>query len=248
MQLAAQLDLRQLGVRTAVLDRQFIIFAERFMGPEISGHQEIHDRPQVGHAVFDRRTGEYQLVVRLQLLDGAGVPGGTVLNMLGFVECDHGKTVVQVFVEVASDQGVGGNHKIAVRHRFPMLVPITSMHPEDTQMGREFFGFFRPVIDQTGGADDQRRLALGVFALALELQPRERLKSFSQAHLVGQDTAEAAAFEEAHPVDALFLVVAQRTFELVAERNRFEFGIAVLRLGLGHPLRRAFHIDAIECK
>jgi len=43
VQLAAQFELREVGVGPALCDRQFVVLAERFVIAKVAGHQEIHD-------------------------------------------------------------------------------------------------------------------------------------------------------------------------------------------------------------
>ena len=71
-------------------------------------------------------------------------------------------------------------------------------------------GFSDPVLDDGRWADDERRLAaLGQAQVA---QRRQRLHGLSKTHVVGEDTAELALVQKAHPGDAVFLVVGKLYF------------------------------------
>ena len=65
---------------------------EARQGAEQAGVAEAHDRPQFGQAVFDRRAGEREAEVRVQLEHRLRALGGGVLDGLGLVG-DHGVPV-----------------------------------------------------------------------------------------------------------------------------------------------------------
>ena len=47
---------------------------EALVRRQVAGHQEVHDRPQVGNAILHRRAREYQTVRRADLLCRNRVP------------------------------------------------------------------------------------------------------------------------------------------------------------------------------
>ena len=106
----AEFKLRKLGIGSAILDGAFIVFAEGFMVSEIAGHEKIHDRPEVGDAVFNRGSGKHQFVMRLNLFYSDGVLGGAIFNVLSFVEYGDGKMVLEMLIEIAADERVGGDN------------------------------------------------------------------------------------------------------------------------------------------
>ena len=228
VQLAAQFRLRSLALGTAGPDGQFVMAAEMLVAAEVAGHQEIHDRPQVGHAVLDRRAGQHEPVGGLDLLRGDGVLRGAVLDVLGFVEDCRRPLELLELLNVAAQEGVGGDDEIGVLHVVPLLVPLRAAEDKNAQGGNEATSLVRPVLDQARGADDQRGLAARRRETSLEVQPGERLERFAEAHLVGQDTPEAAVLEKAEPVHAVLLVGTERTLKRGRERNRFERAAAIL--------------------
>ena len=64
---------------------------------------------------------------------------------------------------------------------------------------------------------------------ALQLDPREHLERFAEAHLVREDAAEAAVLQEPEPVNAVLLVRAQHGVQVPGQRLRLDGLRAVLR-------------------
>jgi len=236
MEFAAQLQLSEFAVGPAAADRQFVVFAERFMVAEIAGHQEVHDRPEVGDAVFDRRTGEHQFLQCADFFGRDRVLRGAVFDVLGLVEHGNRKFVLQIFIEVAAQQRIGGDDQVAFSHFFPVIMTIRPVHFQRAQPRRKFFSLFGPVVHEAGRADNQRRFAACFFAEPLQLKPDERLYRFPQTHFVGQDAAEAAALEITKPVNTVLLIRTERLFQFFAERFGFDFGIAVLGFCFVQPV------------
>ena len=69
-------------------EREFVAFAEIGGGTEVTGHQEIEDRPEIENGVFDRGAGEDEAMKGGDGFDGLGVLGLAVFDVLGFVEDD----------------------------------------------------------------------------------------------------------------------------------------------------------------
>ena len=61
--------------RVAAGNRPLVTGPEVLVRTQVAGHEEVHDGPEVGHAVLDGRTGQHEAVVRLDALGGAGVLG-----------------------------------------------------------------------------------------------------------------------------------------------------------------------------
>ena len=76
-----------------------------------------------------------------------------------------------------------------------------------------------PVVHEGGGAHDEAWPDGARLALACQ-QKRDELHRLAQAHLVGQDAAEIAVGERAHPAQPFRLVGAQRGGQLVGHRAR----------------------------
>src|SRR5437667_4714156 len=106
--------------------------------------------------------------------------------------------------------------------------------------------------------NNQRRLWVFSIALAQPRQPGQGLKSFAQAHIVGQDSAEFEVRQMTEEIETLLLVRPQlrchlaRKFgtgdtfeylEALAERSCLR-GIGEALPGLGIEMRRLFQGDS----
>ena len=127
MQFAAQVQLGMLAVRTAVCDRQFILLMECLVLPQVARHQEIHDGPQIVHAVFNGCPGQHQPVEGLDLLRRKGVLRRAVLDVLRFVQYGDCIGVFEVLFDIAAHQGIGSDDQIGLFHLLPFAVAVRSV-------------------------------------------------------------------------------------------------------------------------
>ena len=200
MELAAQADLGGFVERVAGDgERDLVVRLELVVVPQVAGHEEVHDRPEVGHAVLHGGAGEDEAGAALEQLDGRGVLRGAVLDVLRLVEDDRREGQVAVELDVAAQQRVGGDDEVELGELLEVLVALRAAHREDLDAGREVLGLVRPVVDEAGRADDDGGLA-GVLGVdARQREPGERLERLAEAHFVREDAAEAVGLEEAQP-------------------------------------------------
>ena len=75
------------------------------------------------------------------------------------------------------------------------------------RLGRELFGFGRPVRDDRGGGDDERGFARGFPVERGEVG--EGLQGFAEAHVIGEDAVQAVVGEKLEPAETIELIVAE---------------------------------------
>ena len=179
------------------------------VGVEPGGHDR-QERPQIHQAVLDRGAGDGELGGRLEATDALVGLRRVVLDELRLVEDQHLPVDAAVLVELQTEQGVGRHDDPGVAHRLGQRGAASRLGLPDgdhLHARSEPVGLTVPVGDHRGGGDDQEP-SIGVLIEHVEEQP-ERLDGLSQAHVVGQDPAQAIAVQERQPVQAVLLVVAQ---------------------------------------
>ena len=75
-------------------------------------HEELEQRPQLEKVVFDGRAREAQAHAGVDAAHGAGCDGIGVLDVLGFVKNNGVELVFFHLLQIAPQQGVGGDDKI----------------------------------------------------------------------------------------------------------------------------------------
>ena len=130
---------------------------------EIVGLHEIYDAPEVEHPVLDRRAGQGQLVVGLELLDRLGHLRAGVLDELRLIEHDGTEGELGQLVEITPKDGVVRNHDVVVRDSFAKVVPrLAALQDQHLHAGCKPFRFTTPIVQNRGRADNQSRLGLGI--------------------------------------------------------------------------------------
>ena len=140
--------------------------------------------------------------------------------------------------------GAGGVLRVDLAHQGLALVAVAD---EQAQPRREAAGLLGPVLDEGGGADDERRHPARSLVEALQRDPGERLDGLAEAHLVGEDASGAAALEGAQPGDAGALVGAQRRAQGLGDGGGVVRGGRAGRVeradALGPRLGRGIEVD-----
>ena len=115
---AAQHEGPQLGRKAAAGNALFVggifaaglVFLAKFLlAAEVAGLNEVHDAPEVEQTVFQRRAGEGQMLIGLQLFDGVGDLGIRILDELGLVQNDDTEGKFLQCLQIAAQQGVVGH-------------------------------------------------------------------------------------------------------------------------------------------
>ena len=216
--------------------------AEDLARSEQSGVSEVEDRPQVRQAILDRRPGQRDSRIGLELLDLPRLPGSRVLDRLRFV--DDRQAPVDCFERrQANERPVARHHQIEVGElRRVEFAQARRRHrrrvgDEQPQAGRKAFGLGRPVGHQRGGDDQQAGAARRRLLLAFDdQQQREDLDRLAESHVVGQAGAESQPGEQVEPANAGLLVGAQIGLELVARIDlRQPLGLAQAVQSFGEP-------------
>ena len=124
---------------------------------------------------------------------------------------------------VAHQEAVRRHHHVARSDLAPLAVPREAREDDRLEVRREARDLARPVADQARGRHDQRRVPVGAAQPAfglLDAQVRDGLERLPQAHVVGQDAADAAGAQVLEEGHALLLVGAERGAQLRRRRDR----------------------------
>ena len=224
-------------------NRDFIAFAEILRGAEIARHQEIEDRPKVQNRIFQRCAGQNQPITRADRFYGEGILSLAVFDVLCFVQDDGVEFDRSILLGIATDEGVRRNDNIMRCSFGKALLPVGAGEREHFQLRSEFLRFEQPVENEAGRTNDQ--------AGAIRFQPfgvgglneSQRLQCFSQAHLVGEDSAEAVSAQKMKPGHAILLVGPEHRFER-AERRACHFRFARQGRGSVFPGGWRFYLPA----
>ncbi len=184
--------------------------------------REVELAPQLVEPVLDRGAGQRHAEVRSQLVGRAGDLAVRVLDRLGLVE-DHRVPLLRaqaLRVEAQDRVGRERHLRLAVERAPGAVVE------RGAQGGSEALDLLRPVVQHARGGHHQGAAA----------QRAERLERLAEAHVVGEQRAEAGVAQRAQPVDAASLVAAQLGCEILGKRRRRQ----LLRVGeeLAQPLER----------
>ena len=172
-------------------------------------------------------------------LDGLGVLGLPVFDVLGFVKHHGVKLQAPVALRVPPDQGIARHDQFAVRQLLELRMPLRSMQGQHLQRGGELAGFRHPIEHQAGRTDNQPRGAPRILPDHMA-QERQGLERFAQTHFVGQNPAETVLAQKLQPRDPLLLIGAQHRFQIVQGRA-LQPGVAALLGRTVAPRVRRLH-------
>ena len=158
--------------------------------------------------VFQRRAGQAQQVRRLQLAQGAGAAAAGVFHHLRFVQDEQVKGLRGQRIHIAPQQRVGGQNQVVVCNVWVAFGTVGTMQRQHAQAGRHARSLGLPVEEQRGGQHHQRR-AREPARFLFGQHMGQRLRGLAQAHVVGQDAAQALLAQVLQPGQALQLVGAQ---------------------------------------
>ena len=164
-----------------------------------------------------------------------------VLDGLGFVEDHLRPRDVGDGVDVSHRGPVGGDHHVGFRHFGGDLVErgaVRAVVHDDAEAGSEARGLRRPVADDGGRSDHQRRAG----ARAGE-HVREHRRRLPETHVEREAATESGRVEEAEPRQRFGLIAAQLTDEAAGRGGRFGREVRRRRQQIGSPAP-AFDRDA----
>ena len=246
---AAQHEVADAAAETSSGGRVFgrILAAETGLGAEEAGLRKGEEAPEIKETIFDGRAGERDAV---RGGDGARDGGGLarrVFDELSFVENDRIPVVAVKPRGVQAELSVVDDEQGAAIRGAGHFGAVGNERREDFsgEFGRETFGLGEPAVHHALGADDDsaKRFFIGAARLSggvgvgLVQEPGEGLHGFTETHVVGQNTAEAAGREVREKLKPFFLIRAQGGAQAGGKRrggNRGEGGGALAeRVGEG---------------
>ena len=124
--------------RFGVLAARLVGLGEMLLVAEVAGLDEIHDAPQIEQAVLQRRAGERQAVLGLQLLHRLRDLRAGVLDELRLVENHRAERELLQLLQVAPQQRVVGHDDVVLRNLLAQVVPRgAAFEHEHLQVRRE---------------------------------------------------------------------------------------------------------------
>ena len=211
---------------------------------EIARQAEIHDAPEIGEGIFDGRAGERKMVQAVEAFKAAGVLGVAVFDVLAFIGNDAVKLDVFVERRIAAQRGVACQQERAWRDIGEQALAIFSGAGDNAvrQARRETLELGLPVIDEGGWHDDDGE-GVGIFFVLVQ-EIGDGLQGFAEAHVVGENAAEAEPRQTHEPLIAGVLVAAQRGVEPFWQRRFGGFAAAGDLFGEGAKGCAAVEADA----
>ncbi len=209
---------------TVAFDGDRDLAAESLERPQQAGCGPVEDGPEIGELVLDRGPRERQAGgVAADRPHGSCGVGVGILDRLGLVGDD----------QTPSDGGQSGSiapgHPVGRQHDVPGLEARfgqRSCRPviaNDAGPGSEAVYLSFPVADNRGRADHQHRSMTGLVTGGLPGQVEgEHLNGLAQAHVVGEDAAEAQPVHLVEPGQPPFLVGAEGAVEPVGCPKRLD--------------------------
>src|SRR5262249_31895336 len=144
------------GLLVAAVDRSRVALFELVERTEEPGADEVEDRPDLGEAIFDRRTREREAALRLEALRGARGGAERVLDVLRLVEDRVGQVELRQELFVASEKRVARDHDVRVFELVGALLAVAAVPDDVTERRRELVELALPVRDDARRRDDQR--------------------------------------------------------------------------------------------
>ena len=183
------------------------------MRAEQAGVDEVHDRPELAEPVLDRRA-------RHREPRRAGSRRSARARFVaGFFAswASSSSSRSQAIVASGSISRVAMSYEVtttsdsAAARRARRRQPAGAVVEVDAERGREALDLLHPLPGDAHRADDERRAErVGAGLLALGDEHRDRLHGLSEAHVVGEDRADAEVAEHAQPAVAALLEREQR--------------------------------------
>ena len=147
--------LRRLFVAIA-FDGQPEVLAECLARLQVTGVEEMHDRPQLRQAVFHRRAGQGQAKIGRKLAHRLRLLGRWVLDVLGLIQ-DHAQPGDGLHrLGIAAGDGVAGQHHVHLPRRLEKLLaaqPFRALVHQRGQQRPEATHLSLPVGDDRSGAN-----------------------------------------------------------------------------------------------
>src|SRR6202008_1018901 len=138
--------------------------------------------------------------------DGLCYLCGRIFDELRFIQDQRSEIKLRQSSQIAAKESVIRNDDIVLRNLLTQVVPSSAaFHHQNLQLGCEAIGFATPVMQNRGGADDQRGFGILGMPLALPCEPGERLQRFAQSHVVGQNPSEFDAREVTEKIEPVLL-------------------------------------------
>ncbi|MNM56734.1 hypothetical protein D3C81_679110 [compost metagenome] len=189
-------------------DRMAELGVEGFLVAQQARQQEVELRPQFAQVVFQRRAGQTQAVARAQQARALRRLAARILDVVRFVEDDQVEIMLAQGFLVARQQGVGGQHQVALIDLVELLRAVLALQQQHFQAGRELGRLVLPVAHQTRRRNDERRMRQTARFL-FHQDMRQGLHRLAETHVIGQDARQVMVAQELHPRQAIGLVVAQ---------------------------------------
>ena len=209
-----------------------------------AGHQKVELRPQLAQVVLQRRARQAQQVRCLQLAQGAGAAAAGVFHHLRFVQDQQVKGLRGQRIHIAPQQRVGGQHQVVVCNVWVAFGTVGTMQRQHAQAGRHARSLGLPVEEQRGGQHHQRGAGEPARFL-LGQHVGQGLCGFAQAHVVGQDAAQALLAQVLQPGQALQLVGAQLHLQPLRRCHRLGRADAAQALGQVGQARIALQLPVV---
>ena len=177
----------------------------------LEGHvvDPFDDGGQLVDAVFHRRAGEHEAISRRQAFDGEGGLGRPVLDALRLVKHDQFGVPAADGLEVAEELFVIDDEKAGGTARVSGLAFLRRAIDDVDGQVRERRPLASPLRFEAGRRDDQA--AADAAAVPQDVTARDRLRCFSQPHVVGEQQSSGGQ----ESVDSRALVGVKRALELL---------------------------------
>ena len=216
---AAQQEGADLGLElagdegVAELDAAGVAGGELLAPAEQAGVAEVREAPQLEQAIFDGGAAEGDPPAGLQGEGGGGGGGGGVLDRLGLVEDEDIPRFFGEDLLVEAQEGVAGEGDAVAGGEGARGAVIEV----NAQAGAKSGQLGGPIVQGAGRGDDEAAAA----------KCTQCLQGLAEAHVVGQQRADAGVAQEAQPVDALALIITQGGLQVGGEGGRGNVGITV---------------------
>ena len=184
------------------------------LGPEVARQHEVDYRAKVFELVLDRRAGKGEPIPGLERAEGPRSGGRGVLEHLGLVGDDEREAPSREVLGVPEGRVVARHDDISVRPEAPSGAVVGP----SLEAGGKAPDLAHPVDEQGGRRHDEEASLVAPF-LAKAQHEGNGLDSLAQAHVVRDETAEAARKVRVGPAIATLLIGPQASGESRGQRR-----------------------------
>ena len=120
----------------------------------------MHEAPELSEMVLHRRTRKAEAMTCVETKGGLSGLRTWVFDVLSFIEGSNVELMLEQLVDIPVKECVGGKDEIGLRDLAKACLSLGPLEDKNVQVGREFLRLALPIVNDTGGSNDEGRQPL----------------------------------------------------------------------------------------